>query len=275
MISAVSIRLVMAIKVRHNRHEMLDDSFGAGLQPADDVCLLIADISGYTAYLSGTELEHAQDVISDFIDNVVGALEPIFELVATEGDAVFVVAPLAELNGQLVLDIIDACYFGFRRHSRSVTLATTCRCNACRLIPSLDLKFVAHAGAAVRARAGRRDNVTGPAVIVVHRLLRRGGAQARHRRPRRRGQDDARAQGPQRRPRQEVRRPTVVHDGVTVAKEIELEDPFENMGAQLLKEAATKTNDVAGDGTTTATVLAQAIVNEGSRTSPPAPTRCR
>ncbi|HEY7020911.1 MAG TPA: chaperonin GroEL [Ktedonobacterales bacterium] len=57
--------------------------------------------------------------------------------------------------------------------------------------------------------------------------------------------------------------PTVTHDGVTVAKEISLEDPFENMGAQLLKEAATKTNDVAGDGTTTATVLAQAIVNEG------------
>ncbi|MEZ4710911.1 MAG: chaperonin GroEL [Caldilineaceae bacterium] len=59
--------------------------------------------------------------------------------------------------------------------------------------------------------------------------------------------------------------PTVTHDGVTVAKEIELEDPFENMGAQLLKEAATKTNDVAGDGTTTATVLAQAIVNEGQK----------
>lgn len=59
--------------------------------------------------------------------------------------------------------------------------------------------------------------------------------------------------------------PTVSHDGVTVAKEIDLEDPFVNMGAQLLKEAATKTNDVAGDGTTTATVLAQAIVNEGLR----------
>ncbi len=57
--------------------------------------------------------------------------------------------------------------------------------------------------------------------------------------------------------------PTITHDGVTVAKEIELEDPFENMGAQLLKEAATKTNDIAGDGTTTATVLAQNIVNEG------------
>ena len=57
--------------------------------------------------------------------------------------------------------------------------------------------------------------------------------------------------------------PTITHDGVTVAKEIELENPFENMGAQLLKEAATKTNDIAGDGTTTSTVLAHAIVSEG------------
>lgn len=57
--------------------------------------------------------------------------------------------------------------------------------------------------------------------------------------------------------------PSVIHDGVTVAKEVELEDPFENMGAQLIKEAASKTNDVAGDGTTTATILAQAIVEEG------------
>jgi chaperonin GroEL len=59
--------------------------------------------------------------------------------------------------------------------------------------------------------------------------------------------------------------PTITHDGVTVAKEIELEDPFENMGAQLLKEAATKTNDIAGDGTTTSTVLAHSIVAEGMK----------
>jgi chaperonin GroEL len=57
--------------------------------------------------------------------------------------------------------------------------------------------------------------------------------------------------------------PTITHDGVTVAKEVELEDPYENMGAQLLKEAATKTNDIAGDGTTTSTVLAHAIVTDG------------
>ena len=59
--------------------------------------------------------------------------------------------------------------------------------------------------------------------------------------------------------------PTITNDGVSIAREIELDDPFENMGAQLVKEVATKTNDIAGDGTTTATVLAQALVREGLR----------
>src|SRR6201997_2620048 len=59
--------------------------------------------------------------------------------------------------------------------------------------------------------------------------------------------------------------PTITNDGVTIAREVELEDPYENLGAQLAKEVATKTNDIAGDGTTTATVLAQALVREGLR----------
>src|SRR5688572_6460583 len=59
--------------------------------------------------------------------------------------------------------------------------------------------------------------------------------------------------------------PTITNDGVTIAREVELEDPFENLGVQLAKEVATKTNDVAGDGTTTATVLAQSMVHEGLR----------
>src|SRR5262245_36866934 len=59
--------------------------------------------------------------------------------------------------------------------------------------------------------------------------------------------------------------PTITNDGVSIAREIELDDHFENMGAQLVKEVATKTNDIAGDGTTTATVLAQAMIHEGLR----------
>ena len=71
--------------------------------------------------------------------------------------------------------------------------------------------------------------------------------------------------GPQRGHREELGSPTITKDGVTVAKEIELENKFENMGAQMVKEVASKTSDVAGDGTTTATVLAQAIYREGSK----------
>ena len=63
--------------------------------------------------------------------------------------------------------------------------------------------------------------------------------------------------------------PLITKDGVTVAKEIELGDPFENLGAKMVREVASKTSDVAGDGTTTATVLAQAILREGRRWSPP------
>src|SRR5438105_14854181 len=59
--------------------------------------------------------------------------------------------------------------------------------------------------------------------------------------------------------------PTITNDGVTIAKEIDLKDPFQNMGAQLVKEVASKTNDIAGDGTTTATVLAQMLIHEGMR----------
>ena len=69
--------------------------------------------------------------------------------------------------------------------------------------------------------------------------------------------------------------PLITNDGVTIAKEIELEDPFENMGAQLVREVSVKTNDVAGDGTTTATLLAQSIVHEGLKTPSPSPSRAR
>ena len=69
--------------------------------------------------------------------------------------------------------------------------------------------------------------------------------------------------------------PTITKDGVTVAKEIELKDPLQNMGAQMMREVASKTSDIAGDGTTTATVLAQAIFREGAKTLWPGRTRWR
>jgi uncharacterized protein YndB with AHSA1/START domain len=139
---------------------------------AEPVCLLIADISGYTSYLAGVELDHAQDILADLIGTVVTALRPTFRLAKLEGDAAFVFAPAAKLDGSLLLDTIERCYFGFRRRRRDVRQATTCPCTACLRIPDLNLKFVVHTGMALRQRIAGREELLGSDVIVVHRLLK-------------------------------------------------------------------------------------------------------
>ena len=141
------------------------------LQP-EPVCLLIADISGYTAYLAGVELDHSQDILADLIGTVVTALRPTFRLAKLEGDAAFVFAPAANLDGSLLLDTIERCYFGFRRRRRDVRQATSCTCNACVRIPNLNLKFVIHHGLALRHRIAGREELLGQDVIIVHRLLK-------------------------------------------------------------------------------------------------------
>ena len=141
------------------------------LQP-EPVCLLIADISGYTRYLAGVELDHSQDILADLIGTVVTALRPTFRLAKLEGDAAFVFAPAAKLDGSLLLDTIERCYFGFRRRRRDVRQASSCSCNACVRIPDLNLKFVVHDGMALRHRIAGREELLGSDVIVVHRLLK-------------------------------------------------------------------------------------------------------
>ena len=141
------------------------------LQP-EPVCLLIADISGYTRYLASVELDHAHDILADLIGTVVTALRPTFRLAKLEGDAAFVYAPAGTLDGSLLLDSIERCYFGFRRRRRDVRQATSCPCNACTRIPDLNLKFVVHHGLAMRQRMAGREELMGSDVIVVHRLLK-------------------------------------------------------------------------------------------------------
>ena len=142
-------------------------------------------------------------------------------------------------------------------------------------------KYAGHRGQDRRRRAARRSCARHPrAASTTPKAHRSAMPSQRASLPRgrapcprgRRGQagqcrpDHPRPQGTQRRPREEVGRADVItNDGVTIAKEVEVEDRFENLGAQLAKEVASKTNDVAGDGTTTATVLAQAMVHEGMR----------
>lgn len=142
------------------------------LPTAQPTCFLIADISGYTGYLADVELDHAQDILADLIGAVVSALKPTFRLAKLEGDAAFTFAPMERIDGSLLLDTIERCYFGFRRRRRDVRQATSCPCNACVRIPDLDLKFVVHHGETIVQRVAGRQELLGSDVIVVHRLLK-------------------------------------------------------------------------------------------------------
>jgi hypothetical protein len=138
----------------------------------ESTCLLIADISGYTSYLAGVELDHAQDILADLVATVVTTLRPTFRLAKLEGDAAFTFAAAEQVDGSLLLDTIERCYFGFRRRRRDVRQATSCECNACVRIPDLNLKFVVHVGPVARQRMMGLEELVGAAVIVVHRLLK-------------------------------------------------------------------------------------------------------
>ncbi len=148
------------------------------MTPPERSSLLIADISGYTSYLAGVELDHAQDILADLIGTVVTALQPTFRLAKLEGDAAFMVAPEEQLDGTLLLDVIERCYFGFRRRRRDVRQATSCECDACVRIPDLNLKFVVHDGLVVRQQMAGLDELIGRDVIVVHRLLKNSVVEA-------------------------------------------------------------------------------------------------
>ena len=93
--------------------------------------LVIADLTGYTAYLSRGELEHAPTIAGDLLETIVGRLEPPFRLAKFEGDAAFLFVEDGRADASLLLDAIEASYVAFRRRLRSIEQATTCDCNAC------------------------------------------------------------------------------------------------------------------------------------------------
>lgn len=142
------------------------------LQSPEPACLVIADISGYTGYVAGVELDHAQDILADLTDKVVKALRPPFRLAKLEGDAAFAYVMTDKVDGSLLQDTIEATYFSFRRRQRDIRQASRCACDACRLIPRLDLKFVVHHGEVARQKVAGRDELVGRDVILIHRLLK-------------------------------------------------------------------------------------------------------
>lgn len=142
------------------------------LSKTESGCLLVADITGYTAYLQATELEHAEDVLADLLETLVGTLSPVFKLSKLEGDAAFSYAPEGRVSPSLILDTVEAGYFSFRRRLRDIDHATSCDCNACVLIPSLDLKYFVHHGEYIARRIAGTEELTGPDVVLVHRLMK-------------------------------------------------------------------------------------------------------
>ena len=142
------------------------------LNQPEPACLVIADISGYTGFLAGAELDHAQDILADLMGTVVTAFRPSFRLAKLEGDAAFVYAITATVDGPRLQDTVEGCYFAFRRRLRDIGQASMCECNACILVPHLDLKIVAHHGRIIRQRVASWEELVGSDIIVVHRLLK-------------------------------------------------------------------------------------------------------
>ena len=134
--------------------------------------LVLADLTGYTAYLAGSELEHAPVIAGDLLETVVGRLDPPFRLAKFEGDAAFLFVEDGRADGSLLVDAVEASYLAFRRRLRSIDAATICDCASCRLAPRLDLKLFVHHGSFVHSRIAGRDELAGSDVILVHRLLK-------------------------------------------------------------------------------------------------------
>jgi uncharacterized protein YndB with AHSA1/START domain len=148
------------------------------MPPADYACLIIADIAGYSKYLAGVELDHAQDILADLMSTVVKAFRPTFKLSKLEGDAAFVYSFTDQIDGSLLLDTTENCYFAFRSRLLSIRQASTCECNACTLIPSLNLKIIVHHGQVAAHKIAGRNELVGRDVILVHRLLKNSIAES-------------------------------------------------------------------------------------------------
>lgn len=135
--------------------------------------LLIVDISGYTIYLTQSELQHAQEVLQSLLELLVEHTRPPLVLSRLEGDAVISYA-LEEtaVQGQTFVELIENTYVDFRRAIELMVLNNTCQCNACANVSGLDLKFLLHHGAFGIQRLGGHDELVGSDVIVIHRLLK-------------------------------------------------------------------------------------------------------
>ncbi len=135
--------------------------------------LIITDISGYTAFLTQTELDHSEGIMKSLIKTILEQLKSPFVVSKLEGDAIFAYAPDGcFVQGQTLLEAIENIYCAFAKTLESMNRDTTCTCKACKLISTLDLKFILHHGAFILSEIAGRQELSGPDVILVHNLLK-------------------------------------------------------------------------------------------------------
>src|SRR6185436_5021763 len=132
--------------------------------------LVLADISGFTSYVAGTELEHANEILTELLELIIARFTPTLTLSKLEGDAVFAYAPEARFSrGEELVELIEATYIAFRDLVENMRRRTTCQCNACRAIPTLDLKFLTHHGDYIVQHVAGIKELVGSDVNLVHR----------------------------------------------------------------------------------------------------------
>ena len=153
--------------------------------------LLLADISGYTSFLQNVEVAHRHDAFADgavpeayglmssLLDGIVARVVPPFTLAKIEGDAVFAFGTAADAfpRGEALLACVRACYAEFQSRRAQAGAIWTCTCDACVRANTLDLKFVLHAGRFVLQEIAGSRELTGPDVVMAHRLLKNRAAE--------------------------------------------------------------------------------------------------
>jgi hypothetical protein len=135
--------------------------------------LVLADISGYTSYLAGVELDHAQGVLTDLLETIVASFKSLLTISKLEGDAVFGYVSESQVSrGETLIEFVEASYMAFRDRLDGIRRRTSCTCNACRAIPGLDLKFIIHHGDYMTQSIAGIHELVGSDVNLVHRLLK-------------------------------------------------------------------------------------------------------
>ncbi len=135
--------------------------------------LVVADITGYTSYLSHSELEHAKDVLKTLLDLLIDHTRPPLALSGLEGDAVLSYAIDSDrFEGQAFVEMIEATYVAFKKAIDLMVMNTSCQCNACANINTLDLKFFVHHGEFAIHELGGREELVSSDVNLIHRLMK-------------------------------------------------------------------------------------------------------